>query len=406
MKKNILKFVLDAVMGIVFALLFNTQVLGGLTFHEIAGLAIGCAVIFHILLNAKWVKKVTVGIFSPRTKGKQRLEYILDVLCLVDLAVIIVTGVLISKVLFPSLGGGDNHSLQGIHTATSYIGLLLIGVHLGLHRQWIVSTVRNLFKIKGASTVRRVIGNVCAIVLLACGIYFMNAVNYVQQVASLTGSAQYGQTAGMSGGDATMQAPDGSSGTDGTMQAPDGSSAPNGGTQSPDGGAQAPSGKGQKGDRGSTSGSSTTSGTTSSTTTAAMSTADAAPTTTAAAATTAAGGADSAQAAPNGQGMQGDTGDGSGNGMMDGNGQGHGKGGDANPLMVALTYFSILGAFAVLTGYIEMLINRLRKDKKNAPSSQAIDAGSAVPAHTAPTPMPYGGSAVSEESREQAAQVK
>lgn len=283
-KKNILKFVLDAVMGIVFALLFNTQVLGGLTFHEIAGLAIGGAVLFHILLNAKWVKKVTVGIFSPKTKAKQRLEYILDVLCLVDLAAIIITGVLISKVLFPSLGGGENHSLTGIHTATSYIGLLLIGVHLGLHRQWICSTVRNLFHMKGHSKVRVAIGNVCAVVLLATGVYFMTAVNFVQQVASLGGGAQSGQMQGQGMGNSDqMQAPDGS-----TMQAPDGSS-----QQAPDGS----SGKGQKGNRGSAAtGSTASADATAATATTAASTVDSSTATSAAATTVAADTAAAAQA--------------------------------------------------------------------------------------------------------------
>lgn len=62
-------------------------------------------------------------------------------------------------------------------------------------------------------------------------------------------------------------------------------------------------------------------------------------------------------------------GSGNGNGMMDGSG--HGKGGDANPLTVLLTYFSIMGAFAVITGYIEMLINRVRRGRRTVHRSRA-----------------------------------
>ncbi|MFC6601849.1 hypothetical protein ACFQDF_09825 [Ectobacillus funiculus] len=39
-KVTYVKFAIDIVMAVVFVLLFNKQVLGGMTFHEIAGLAI------------------------------------------------------------------------------------------------------------------------------------------------------------------------------------------------------------------------------------------------------------------------------------------------------------------------------------------------------------------------------
>ncbi|GAA3319755.1 hypothetical protein GCM10020331_027950 [Ectobacillus funiculus] len=45
-KVTYVKFAIDIVMAVVFVLLFNKQVLGGMTFHEIAGLAI--AAIFFL----------------------------------------------------------------------------------------------------------------------------------------------------------------------------------------------------------------------------------------------------------------------------------------------------------------------------------------------------------------------
>ena len=53
-------------MALTFALLFNPRVLGGLTFHETAGLAIGAAILTHILLNYRWVKNVTLKIFDQK----------------------------------------------------------------------------------------------------------------------------------------------------------------------------------------------------------------------------------------------------------------------------------------------------------------------------------------------------
>ena len=122
--KNILKLILDLAMGIVFALLFNHKILGGMTFHEIAGLAIGGAVVAHILLNAKWVKAMVRKIFSCGTPAKSRLEAVLNTLLLVCLIVVLVSGVMKSKVLFPSIAEQfRDGNILGIHVGVSYVML-------------------------------------------------------------------------------------------------------------------------------------------------------------------------------------------------------------------------------------------------------------------------------------------
>lgn len=71
-KVTYVKFAIDIVMAVVFVLLFNKQVLGGMTFHEIAGLAIAVIFLTHVLLNAQWVKKVTLKI--PEGEGLMGME--------------------------------------------------------------------------------------------------------------------------------------------------------------------------------------------------------------------------------------------------------------------------------------------------------------------------------------------
>lgn len=348
MKKNILKFILDAVMGIVFALLFNTQVLGGLTFHEIAGLAIGGAVVFHLLLNAKWIKKVTIGIFSPKTKAKNRVSYILNVLLLVDLAIIIVTGVLISKVLFPTLATGvNNHSLATLHTATSYIGLALIGIHVGLHRQWIISTCRTVFKIKSHSTARTVVANVLAIALLVFGLYSMSTTNFLRNATTFTTGGQDAMMMqqGTDGGQGTTPPSDSGSGT--MPNSPD-----SGSTQ---GGPGNGGGHQRQGTGSSDSGTGSSSMSTQSATTASETV------------QTAAGGQN--------QGMD------QGQGAMGDHGAENGKGGSANPFQVAITFLSVAAVFAVVTSYIEKLLTRKKRSKRPDVSTppEAPD-GTACPA--------------------------
>lgn len=77
---NYVKLSLDILMILVFALLFNTRVFSGLVFHEIAGLALGGVFIIHLLLNGKWIKKVTVNILNPKISLNTRIGYLVNVL--------------------------------------------------------------------------------------------------------------------------------------------------------------------------------------------------------------------------------------------------------------------------------------------------------------------------------------
>ena len=73
------RFGLDLLMAVTFVLFFNKQVLGGLTFHEIAGLAIAVAFFTHVLLNWQWVKKVTVKLFDRRLPRRTKFGYFLNI---------------------------------------------------------------------------------------------------------------------------------------------------------------------------------------------------------------------------------------------------------------------------------------------------------------------------------------
>ncbi|MCL6617173.1 MAG: DUF4405 domain-containing protein, partial [Anoxybacillus ayderensis] len=61
---------------------------------------------------------------------------------------IIVTGILISKVVFPHLLSGENHALREIHDVFAKLTLLLVGIHIALHWQWMMSVFRKMLKTK------------------------------------------------------------------------------------------------------------------------------------------------------------------------------------------------------------------------------------------------------------------
>jgi hypothetical protein len=149
--KNYVKLILDIMIALVFMLLFNTRVLGGLPFHEIAGLGIGVGFLAHILLNSQWIKTVTLRIFDRKLPGKTRLGYFLNILLLIVMIIIIVSGLMISKFIFPSFRAVDQRWFKVLHSSVSYFALLLVGIHLGLHWQWISGMLKKVFQVQSKS---------------------------------------------------------------------------------------------------------------------------------------------------------------------------------------------------------------------------------------------------------------
>lgn len=170
-------------MYIIFVLLMKIG-FGGLTFHEIAGLGIGFLFFVHILLNLQWVKKVTLRLFDRKLPIKTRFGYLLNILLLISTTFIILSGILISKLLFPNLNIGDHRWFQVMHIQISYLTLILMGIHIGLHWQWIVNHIKKMFKVKPT----KIAGNLAKfsiVLLLLFGGYQIIATQFVPKLADL-----------------------------------------------------------------------------------------------------------------------------------------------------------------------------------------------------------------------------
>jgi cytochrome b561 len=176
MKKNYTKVILDLMMAITFVLLMNPRVLDGLPFHEIAGLAIGVAVLTHIGLNYRWVVNTTKKIFDPKLPKKTSFSYLLNILLLVSMTAVIVTGILISRVVFPSLAIEGGHAVRGLHSFSADVTLALVGLHVGVHWQWIMSICKKAFKKKEGKFRKGVIASVVlSLGILAGGIQWYSS---------------------------------------------------------------------------------------------------------------------------------------------------------------------------------------------------------------------------------------
>lgn len=190
MKKNWFKLLLDLAMAVFIVLLFNKNATG-MAFHEIAGLALFAAFALHLILNAGWIGGITKKIFAKNSSltARSRLMYIIDFLLVISWAVVAVTGIMISKVVFSFHIEG---MAKSIHSCAAAVGLLLFGIHLGLHRQFIGGMFSKLVKLPQKVSV--IIGTVLTIIILVFGCYSLTSTQYVSWLKGpfVSSSEQHG----------------------------------------------------------------------------------------------------------------------------------------------------------------------------------------------------------------------
>jgi hypothetical protein len=146
MRKVNFKFIHNIFILVVFLFLMDDKSFLGEWFHEWAGLCVCLFFILHKALNWNWIKESTKRLFG-RIPGKVRLNYIMDFLLLIGFTLIIWSGMAISKdINFSWLGFDPDHRMiyRSMHTSVSMLTLIIAGIHLGLHWDWVVARVKRL----------------------------------------------------------------------------------------------------------------------------------------------------------------------------------------------------------------------------------------------------------------------
>lgn len=186
MKRNRLKIAIDVVIAVALFLLYNVHAQLGLVFHEWAGILIAVGFMLHVAVSWDWVTSVTRKFLT--TTPRARLLYVVDVVVLITMAWAIVGGVLISRVAIPAWASPDPF-WRVTHVPVSYLTLLLVGVHLGLHWEWVLRVVRKLAGASPASTSTRWVARIVAAVVFAAGVWSIVTTDAVGQVARLASGA-------------------------------------------------------------------------------------------------------------------------------------------------------------------------------------------------------------------------
>jgi hypothetical protein len=119
--------------------------LTGVASHEWIGLALIALILTHLVVHWGWVEG-TVSRLSRRGHRGGLIALILNTALLVSMGTALVSGVVISKVVFPNkLLPGDYLHWHGLHDGASTFTLFVLGLHVALNWDRIRSSVRRLF---------------------------------------------------------------------------------------------------------------------------------------------------------------------------------------------------------------------------------------------------------------------
>lgn len=165
--KQIIKRIVDLAMIVLLPLLM-AEILIGQEIHEWLGALMLVLFIAHHLLNLGWWKSFYKGKYTP----SRALGTTLDLLLLLDIAALDVSGIVMSGFVFAFLpiNGGMIIARQ-LHLFASHWGLILMSAHFGLHMEPFMGMGRKLFHLSEKSAARAWILRTIAAAVAVYGIY-------------------------------------------------------------------------------------------------------------------------------------------------------------------------------------------------------------------------------------------
>ena len=127
-KKSIIRMIVDILM-ILLMLLEYSKLYTGQLLHEIFGTLLLVLFIVHNTLNINFYK----NIFKGKYNAQRIVITTIDLTFLLCMIFTIILGIPISEKIFKFLGLNGNMTIRKLHTIFGYWGMIILGVHLGLH---------------------------------------------------------------------------------------------------------------------------------------------------------------------------------------------------------------------------------------------------------------------------------
>lgn len=141
---NKTKILLDLGTFAAFLIVMDPRT-SGIAIHEWLAFALAATIIIHLLLNWTWLVETTKRVFIGKLNGS-RWNYIINWLLFFDGILIMLSGFMISESVAPLLGIAlpKNFTWRGIHELSTNLSLLLMGLHVAMHWNWIKTTFKRM----------------------------------------------------------------------------------------------------------------------------------------------------------------------------------------------------------------------------------------------------------------------
>ena len=141
-KRTLTSGTIDIVLFAIFMALTDPR-LTGIALHEWGSIGMAAIVIIHLVRNLAWIQTM----FSRTLKSPlftNRLSVILNILLFIVFALLIYSGIAISRDAMPFLGITvfENRAWRALHGLLSHLTVIIVALHTALHWHWIVSLFR------------------------------------------------------------------------------------------------------------------------------------------------------------------------------------------------------------------------------------------------------------------------
>ena len=135
--RNKINWLVDIAAFILFLIVSAPQATGQ-ALHEWLSIAIAATIVVHLLLHWDWIIQVSRRFFGKLPR-KTRINYTVNFLLAIAMTVVVFSGLVTSEVALPFLGLTVTIDSFWVfmHEISANLVLLLLGVHLALHWDWI-----------------------------------------------------------------------------------------------------------------------------------------------------------------------------------------------------------------------------------------------------------------------------
>ncbi len=141
--------------------------------HEIFGTAMFALLGWHLVINRYWFGHLLRGRYDAR----RVIVVALHAALILNMLVLLVTSVVISKSLFAALPIPDSIYLREVHWFSAYWVMMIIGIHLGLHWTRVIALCRSALGLSATSIARTIVLRLITLAFAGLGLWSFAALD-------------------------------------------------------------------------------------------------------------------------------------------------------------------------------------------------------------------------------------